>query len=433
MARSNTKSSCFTDGLVFTTGAFVALLVFFGIYCFLSANPFPNGLSSISLPLSSSSRADKTFHDPPGHTFYDDPTLSYTIDKPVSNWDEKRLQWLKLHPQFSGGTERVLMVSGSQPAPCPSHDGDHLLLRSLKNKADYCRLHAMELFYNTALLNPSMPTFWAKIPVIRATMLAHPEAEWIWWVDSDAILTDMDFSLPLAQYSSYNLIVNGWPKQVYEEKSWVSLNAGVFLIRNCQWTLDFMDDWASMGPQSPDYGKWGKILTSTFKDKMFPDSDDQSALVYLMLTGKGGWRDKIYLENEYYFQGYWVEIVDRLEEISTWYDEMEQRGPAELQRRHAEREFVSHAEQRNAQLGREMGANSGPTGWRRPFITHFTGCQPCSGDNNKAYSGDNCTKGMYKALNFADDQVLRIYGFRHTSLGSANVRPLPFNYSQNEG
>ncbi|XP_078158873.1 putative glycosyltransferase 7 [Carex rostrata] len=184
-----------------------------------------------------------------------------------------------------------------------------------------------------------------------------------------------------------------------------------------------MDEWASMGPSSPDYEKWGKILTSTFKDKMFKNSDDQSALVYLILTGKGGWKDKIYLENEYYFEGYWFEIVGRLENISARYSEMEMNGPAVLRRRHAESVFMSNAKQRDGQLAREKGAIK-----RRPFLTHFTGCQPCSGDRNKQYSGDNCTEGMYKALNFADDQVLRIYGFRHSSLLSGNVQPLPFDY-----
>ncbi|KAF8650828.1 hypothetical protein HU200_063735 [Digitaria exilis] len=47
---------------------------------------------------------------------------------------------------------------------------------------------------------------------VRAAMVAHPEAE---WVDSDAVFTDMDFSLPLDT-----------------KKSWLGINAGVFLIRN---------------------------------------------------------------------------------------------------------------------------------------------------------------------------------------------------------
>ncbi|KAJ3705259.1 hypothetical protein LUZ61_008964 [Rhynchospora tenuis] len=433
MARSGLIPSSLADGLVFTAGAFLALLLFLGLYSFFSPTPIPNRLFSFSPSFSSSSsRIDDTY-DPPDETFYDDPTLTYTIDKPMSNWDEKRRHWLKLHPSFSGGKERILMVSGSQPYPCRSYHGDHILLRSFKNKADYCRLHGIELFYNTALLNPSMDFFWAKIPVIRAAMLAHPEAEWIWWVDSDAIITDMDFSLPLDRYRGHNMVVNGWPQLIYEKKSWCSLNAGVFLIRNSQWAFDFMDEWASMGPQSPDYEKWGKLQTSTFKDKMFPNSDDQSGLAYLILTGKGGWRDKIYLENEYYFQGYFAEIVGRLDEISEQYVEEEQKGPAVLRRRHAEGVFLSYAKERNTQHGKEKGVDTGPMGWRRPFVTHFTGCQPCSGDRNKVYSADNCTMGMYKALNFADDQVLRIYGFRHASLASADVQPLPFDYPRSEG
>jgi hypothetical protein len=35
---------------------------------------------------------------------------------------------------------------------------------------------------------------------------------------------------------------------------------------------------------------------------------------------------------------------------------------------------------------------------------------------------------MRRALNFADDQVLRSYGFRHADPLSDDVRPLPFDY-----
>nr|CAD1832435.1 unnamed protein product [Ananas comosus var. bracteatus] len=273
-----------------------------------------------------------------------------------------------------------------------------------------------------------MPTFWAKIPLIRAAMLARPEADWIWWVDSDAALTDMDFALPLRRYAAHNLVVHGWPHLVYDERSWVSLNAGVFLIRNCQWSLDFMAEWAAMGPRSPDYEKWGMTLKRTFRDKVFNESDDQSALVYLLLTQKEKWGHRIFLEHQFYFEGYWVEIVGRLDNITRRYEEMERRGPAVLRRRHAEAVAAAYARARDERLATEPGADAGPRGWRRPFITHFTGCQPCSGDHNKLYSGENCYEGMRRALTFADDQVLRNYGFRHAGPLSDDVRPLPFNY-----
>ncbi|KAJ4965200.1 hypothetical protein NE237_017049 [Protea cynaroides] len=64
---------------------------------------------------------------------------------------------------------------------------DHLLLRFFRNKVDYCRIHGHDIFYNNALLHPKMRSFWARIPVVRAAMLAHPQAEWIWRMDSNRI------------------------------------------------------------------------------------------------------------------------------------------------------------------------------------------------------------------------------------------------------
>ncbi|CAO2040875.1 unnamed protein product [Urochloa humidicola] len=416
------KPSSLHDALLFAAGAAVSTVLLLAF-----ANPFTyyEGALHTGSPAAGG-----------GRTFYDDPALSYTVDRPIMGWDAKRAGWARAHPELSagGGAERILMVSGSQPSPCGSPGGDHTLLRLLKNKADYCRLHGVQLLYNTALLRASMDRYWAKIPVIRAAMVAHPEAEWVWWVDSDAVLTDMDFRLPLRRYRGHNLVVHGWPSLVYGDaragsRSWTSLNAGVFLIRNCQWSLDFMDAWAAMGPDSPDYRRWGAVLKSTFQDKVFDESDDQSALVYMLLQSGSPWRDKVFLESGYYFEGYWMEIVGRLGNITERYDAMERRpGSAALRRRHAEAEHAAHAEARNAALAGAGLAEGGVNGWRRPFVTHFTGCQPCSGHRNEHYTGGSCDEGMRRALNFADDQVLRAYGFRHAGPLSDDVHPLPFDY-----
>lgn len=323
------------------------------------------------------------------------------------------------------------MLSGSQSYPCAGDGGDHMLLRFLKNKLDYARLHGMELLYNTALLQPQMVAYWAKIPVVRAAMLAHPEAEWVWWLDADAVITDMDFALPLAtRYKDHNLVVHGWDREVYGARSWVGLNAGVFLIRNCQWSLDFMDAWASMGPASPDYARWGKTLMATLSDKPDAESDDQSALAYLLLKNRKKWGARTYLEHDYYFQGYWAEIVDKLDGVAARYRAAERRfGPA-LRRKHAEGEHALYAAARSAALRKKDGGVPGPDGggqrasWRRPFVTHFTGCNPCGGKPNEIYSNETCADGMRRALNLADDQVLRAYGFRHAGPLKDDVRPL---------
>jgi hypothetical protein len=74
-------------------------------------------------------------------------------------------------------------------------------------------------------------------------------------------------------------------------------------MRNCEWSMDFMERWAVMGPQSPLYESFAKILTDVLPDRALTESDDQSALIYLMIKEKKKWAGKIYIENEYFFQG----------------------------------------------------------------------------------------------------------------------------------
>ncbi|CAI9113129.1 OLC1v1013672C1 [Oldenlandia corymbosa var. corymbosa] len=418
-------TSFYRDKSWFIAGLVTVFVLFFVIWSF--GEPF-SGLSNF-IP-TDCSPADKSIlvdreNDPPETTFYDDPELTYTLDNPIKDWDAKRKEWLRLHPTFiPGARNRTLILTGSQPSPCKFPAGDHLLLRTFKNKVDYARIHGHGIFYANSLFNPKMKSYWAKIPLVRAAMLAHPESEWIMWVDSDAIFTDMDFKVPLERYKHHNFVVHGWPDMIYEKRSWVAVNAGIFLIRNCQWSMEFLDVWGRMGPQNPDYEKSGQILRSTLSDKMFPESDDQSTLVYLLLKEKKKWGDMMYVENEYYLHGYWVETLAKLDNASVLYEKIEKKT-ANLRRRHAEVVRESYGKMWEEVLGDSGGS-------RRPFITHFTGCQPCSGKSNEAYKGDDCWVGMEKALNFADNQVLRSFGFWHPDLRSGSISPLPFDFPGDE-
>ncbi|CAN6372314.1 unnamed protein product [Urochloa humidicola] len=435
---------CARDALVFAAGVAATVLALLG-----PASP-PSALGAPGWWRAGFFGAGLVASPVPGpndgpRTFYDDPDLSYAAvgaaaAARLTGWDAKRASWLRSRGLLAGAVaghprrERVVMVSGSQPEPCRAPGGDHLMLRFLKNKVDYCRLHGIKLLYNNALLEPSMVAYWAKISIVRATMLAHPDAEWVWWVDADAVFTDMDFSLPLAKYAAYNLVLYGWPKEVYENKRWLGLNAGVFLIRNCQWSLDFLDEWARMGPAYPEHAAWGKKVKATLTDRESDVACDQSALTYMLVTGRERWGNKTYIGFDYYFQGYFAPIVGKLPGVAARYERVERRAAAAgegIRRRHAEREHLRYAAARNAAV-REAGVpgpdGGGQSGWRRPFVTHFTGCNPCGGRRNPMYSRDLCEGGMRRALAFADDQVLRAYGFRHAGLRNETVVPLPFDY-----
>nr|CAB3463078.1 unnamed protein product [Digitaria exilis] len=349
-------------------------------------------------------------------------TASYSLGPRVTRWNAKRRRWLYNNPGFPSrdarGNPRVMLVTASPRGPCAAAAdtlaGDHFLLRATKNKVDYCRLHGIEFMPTMSHLDVDGELTgggWAKLPLLRRLMLAHPEVEWFWWMDSDALVTDMGFELPLSRYETTHLVLHGNSYVLFQQRSWEAVGTGSFLLRNCQWSLELLDAWAVMGPKGRPRHDAGKLLTATLYGRPAFEADDQSALVHLLITEKERWMEKVYLENEYYLHGLWMELVDKYEKA------MEKHHPG-----------------------------YGDDRW--PFVTHFAGCKPCNGGKHNTSSGgggrhsrattgtsmkgggnssdelDRCVRGMERAFNFADNQVLRLYGFRHESLASAEVTPV---------
>jgi len=349
----------------------------------------PSAMRTSPSPVPRADDSNEETRFPPPRQLTDPPySLGTTA---VSGYDARRAKWLRDNPRFPAfvapGRPRVLVVTGSSPRRCSAPDGDHLLLRAFKNKVDYCRVHDLDIFYSTAVLDAELTGFWTKLPLLRSLMLAHPETELLWWMDSDLMLTDMLFEPPWDRYESHNLVIPGWDAKVYGAKSWLGINAGSFIIRNCQWSLDLLDAWARMGPRGPVRYEYGKVLGEALSDRPSYEADDQSALVYLLVTQRGRWGGKTFLEGSYSLHGYWVDIVDR-------YEEMRRRS-------------------------RTPGVGGGGERW--PLVTHFVGCKPCGGQY-ASYDAARCRRGMERALNFADDQILRLYGFEHESLNTTAVR-----------
>ncbi|MCO5609150.1 hypothetical protein L7F22_063372 [Adiantum nelumboides] len=304
----------------------------------------------------------------------------------VTDWDSQRRTFLAQNPHLTSHDRthpNILLVTGSRPTACENPSGDHSLLIFMKNKVDYCRLHGIHMFYNTAQLNVQMTEYWSKLPLLRTLMLSHPEMEWLWWMDSDAMITDMSFELPMEKYEQHNLIIQGNREEIFVKRSWLGLNAGIFLIRNCQWSLDLIDTWALMGPKDTVGHEWGKILSETLPDRPLFDSDDQSSLIYLLLSQTETWESKIVVESSYCLHGYWIGIVDRFEKM------MESSHPG-----------------------------YGDDRW--PFVTHFVGCKPCG--RYPSYEQERCLEQMERAFNFADNQVLQYYGFQHKQLNTGEVK-----------
>jgi xyloglucan 6-xylosyltransferase len=161
----------------------------------------------------------------------------------VTRWKAKRRRWLHQNPGFPSrdarGGPRVLLVTASPQGPCGSPDGDRFLLRATKNRLDYCRLHGVDMVHATARLeDPELRSAgygdgWAKLALLRRLMLAHPEVEWLWWLDVGALVTDMGFELPLARYEGAHLVVRGDSYQLFQRRAWDAASTASFLLRYC--------------------------------------------------------------------------------------------------------------------------------------------------------------------------------------------------------
>ncbi|KAJ8758509.1 hypothetical protein K2173_000230 [Erythroxylum novogranatense] len=236
--------------------------------------------------------------------------------------------------------------------------------RAVKNKIDYCRIHGIEIIYNMAHLDKELARYWGKLPMIRRLMV-------------DAMFTDMVFEIPLSKYSKHNLVIHGYPDLLFDQKLWIALN-----IRSFFWSLDLLDAWAPMGPKGPIREEVGKILTANLKGRPEFEVDNQSTLIYLLLSQKDQWMDK-------------AGLVD-------WYEEM--------------------IEEHHPSLSDE----------RWPFVTHFLGCKPYGSYGD--YPVEKCLKSMERAFNFADKQVLKLYGFGYRGLLSPKIKRIrnetvtPLNY-----
>lgn len=336
---------------------------------------------------------------------------SVFLEPRVKDWDDQREAYKTAHPGCnvtSAGKPTVMLVSGSNSRPCGNGEegnfGDFLLLKFLKNKQDYVRLHDLPFYYGMGPVDPRFPGFWVKLPMLRMLMLAHREVEWFMWVDSDAMITDMAFEYPIEQHSDKTLVMSGNVEEVYEKREWVALNTGIFFIRNSQDGLDLIDDWLSFG-SSPDVAAmWGERASRVLKNRKNWPADDQTALV-LMLVGEGEgesehqqqqqqhptplrdrWAPKVHLEQGHTLHGYWVMFVDRLEQIQS-----------------------SHHN------------NKGDWDW--PFTVHFVGCKLCDRKYTD-YDPAACDRGIHRAFNFAENQVLGAYGLTHGNLNETTITAL---------
>ncbi|KNC84626.1 hypothetical protein SARC_03156 [Sphaeroforma arctica JP610] len=79
---------------------------------------------------------------------------------------------------------------------------------------------------------------WNKVNAVPRHM---PDHEWVMWIDSDAVITNLDITLE-------SIIAQGEGKEflIADDPGGWQLNTGVWFAKNTQWTRDMMQKWWQM-------------------------------------------------------------------------------------------------------------------------------------------------------------------------------------------
>ena len=111
------------------------------------------------------------------------------------------------------------------------------------NKVDYANLHGYRYYCKTDGFKFQWPSG-EKFPMIKKYLVDNPDVEWVWWVDTDTIITNYTKQIQDYLDNDYHFIistdVDHNPEPVHE-KDHRAVNAGSFFVRNSPEAHAYLD------------------------------------------------------------------------------------------------------------------------------------------------------------------------------------------------
>jgi hypothetical protein len=108
------------------------------------------------------------------------------------------------------------------------HDQNYAELAEVtcfNNKVPYCKLHGYNLFAKTDGFSPGRRIYFDKIRFNLAVLEDHPEVEWTWWLDCDAVITNFKTTIEEWCDPDYHFVI-GLDRY--------NLNNGSYFLRNSE-------------------------------------------------------------------------------------------------------------------------------------------------------------------------------------------------------
>ena len=105
------------------------------------------------------------------------------------------------------------------------------------NKASYAQKHGYDFFLYTESLDPTRLGYWHKIIAIKNHLKDY---DWIFWLDSDALIINFDIRLENLIDEEFDFITTR------DNSNPDCINSGQFLIKNCDWSFNLLNSWYSL-------------------------------------------------------------------------------------------------------------------------------------------------------------------------------------------
>lgn len=146
-----------------------------------------------------------------------------------------------------------------------------VLEAAMENRIEYCNYHGyINYFVNlTKYIRPGVHPVWSKVAAIREAFEENPGVEWVWWLDTDAIITNPQYAVAehilnpkaLEQRVTYGRpmrsMFGNWTSGIFMEpgeidfdnvdmvitQDFYGLNAGSFFIKRSTFTSVLLDIW----------------------------------------------------------------------------------------------------------------------------------------------------------------------------------------------
>lgn len=115
-----------------------------------------------------------------------------------------------------------------------------------KNKVKYAEKHGYLALPKTANFSPEQVHF-DKFVHILDVMKTHPNVDWVWWIDNDAMITNFDIKVEDLVDNDYHVIM---PTDI------AALNTGSFIVRNSTQGREWLEFLLSKKAEYKNDKKW---------------------------------------------------------------------------------------------------------------------------------------------------------------------------------